>query len=115
MDGMVNDLQLAKEKHTRFDEWKRTNQRELPCDLHVNVLTIGFWPPYKVSPEHDQVQSIVLTIVDLALVLLWNKPLQYTVCFKIRMIQTDVSEKLHVSSCLQCLCVSKCKRGHRAR
>ena len=48
MEGMVNDLQLAKEKHTVFEDWRRAGNKKLPCDLHVNVLTYGFWPQYQV-------------------------------------------------------------------
>jgi hypothetical protein len=48
MEGMVTDLQLAKDKQVAFDEWKRTQARKLPIDLSVTVLTTGFWPTYKV-------------------------------------------------------------------
>lgn len=50
MEGMVNDLQLAREKHQHFTDWKNNNNRQLPYDLVVSVLTTGFWPSYKVSP-----------------------------------------------------------------
>ncbi len=48
MEGMVNDLQLAREKQQAFDEWKKAGEKELPLDLSVTVLTTGFWPTYKV-------------------------------------------------------------------
>lgn len=48
MEGMVNDLQLAREKHAGFAEWKTEQKRTLPYDLIVSVLTTGFWPTYKV-------------------------------------------------------------------
>lgn len=47
MEGMVNDLQLAKEKHQAFKDWKGTQSRQLPYDMVVSVLTTGFWPTYK--------------------------------------------------------------------
>lgn len=49
MEGMVNDLQLAREKHTIFNEWRLEEGRVLPYDLVVSVLTTGFWPTYKVA------------------------------------------------------------------
>lgn len=48
MEGMVNDLQLAREKHATFAEWKAERQKTLPYDMVVSVLTTGFWPSYKV-------------------------------------------------------------------
>ena len=48
MEGMVNDLQLAREKHQNFTDWKRENGRSLMYDMVVSVLTTGFWPTYKV-------------------------------------------------------------------
>ena len=49
MEGMVNDLQLAREKHAVFADWKAEQSRTLPYDMVVSVLTTGFWPTYKVS------------------------------------------------------------------
>lgn len=50
MEGMVNDLQLAKEKERQFDDWRESKSINLPIDMNVTVLTTGFWPSYKVSP-----------------------------------------------------------------
>lgn len=47
MEGMVTDLQLAREKQQAFDEWKQNTNKQLPIDLSVTVLTTGFWPTYK--------------------------------------------------------------------
>ncbi|WIA23650.1 hypothetical protein OEZ85_000353 [Tetradesmus obliquus] len=47
MEGMVTDLQLAREKQQNFDEWKQRKNKQLPIDLSVTVLTTGFWPTYK--------------------------------------------------------------------
>lgn len=49
MEGMVNDLQLAKEKERQFDEWRESKGLTLPIDMNVTVLTTGFWPSYKVG------------------------------------------------------------------
>lgn len=51
MEGMVNDLQLAREKQMQFDGWKKAGERELAIELSVNVLTTGFWPTYKARPR----------------------------------------------------------------
>ena len=50
MEGMVTDLQLARDKQQNFDEWKREHAADKPLamDLSVTVLTTGFWPSYKV-------------------------------------------------------------------
>ena len=50
MEGMVTDLQLAREKQADFDRWKRDNNRQLPVEMSVTVLTTGFWPTYKARP-----------------------------------------------------------------
>ncbi|KAG2422447.1 hypothetical protein HXX76_016017 [Chlamydomonas incerta] len=47
MEGMVTDLQLAKEKQQHFDDWLKEKGTKLPIDLSVTVLTTGFWPTYK--------------------------------------------------------------------
>ncbi|MEW5319419.1 MAG: hypothetical protein WDW38_010572 [Sanguina aurantia] len=47
MEGMVTDLQLAREKQQNFDRWREENGKVLAIDLTVTVLTTGFWPTYK--------------------------------------------------------------------
>ena len=48
MEGMVTDLQLAKDNQARFVEYLSSNPEKKPqIDLTVNVLTTGFWPTYK--------------------------------------------------------------------
>lgn len=47
MEGMVQDLQLAKEKERAFTEWLERKSVKLPLDMNVTVLTTGFWPTYK--------------------------------------------------------------------
>lgn len=53
MEGMVTDLQLARDKQQNFDEWKREHAADKPLtmDLTVTVLTTGFWPSYKVHMQ----------------------------------------------------------------
>ena len=53
MEGMVTDLQLARDKQRLFEDWRREHTEEckpLAMDLQVTVLTTGFWPTYKVLP-----------------------------------------------------------------
>ncbi|KAK9815921.1 hypothetical protein WJX72_012009 [[Myrmecia] bisecta] len=47
MEGMVTDLQLAREKQQTFEDWKKGQAKQLDIDLSVTVLTTGFWPTYK--------------------------------------------------------------------
>jgi hypothetical protein len=48
MEGMVTDLQLAREKQQNFDEWKQRKNKQLPIDLSVTVLTTGMSSRYAV-------------------------------------------------------------------
>eukprot|EP00798_Chlamydomonas_sp_ICE-L_P016007 gene16007-22145_t len=48
MEGMVTDLQLAREKQQQFDEWMSNMSKTLSIEMTVTVLTIGYWPSYKV-------------------------------------------------------------------
>lgn len=47
MEGMVTDLQLAREKQQQFEDWMEQRSKKLSIDLSVTVLTTGFWPTYK--------------------------------------------------------------------
>ena len=48
MEGMLTDLQVAREKQLEFEGWCRCHGKELQVDMSVQVLTTGFWPTYKV-------------------------------------------------------------------
>jgi len=56
MEGMVSDLQLARDMQQRFEEWRSEQAASgaaaaaapAGCDISVSVLTTGFWPSYKV-------------------------------------------------------------------
>lgn len=52
MEGMVTDLQLAREKQQAFETWQRQNSKSSPLDLSVTVLTTGFWPAFKVPGQY---------------------------------------------------------------
>jgi cullin 1 len=48
MEGMVTDLQLARDTQQSFDAWLAIDDARRPeVDLSVTVLTTGFWPTYK--------------------------------------------------------------------
>ncbi|CAL8463270.1 g2804 [Coccomyxa elongata] len=49
MEGMVTDLQLAREKQQGFEAWQKENGKSLSIDMSVQVLTTGFWPQYKMA------------------------------------------------------------------
>lgn len=50
MEGMVTDLQLARENQSAFEEYLGDRPVSHPgIDLNVTVLTTGFWPSYKSS------------------------------------------------------------------
>lgn len=62
MEGMVNDLQLAKESQRSLDSYLSTNPEKKPqLDLSVTVLTTGFWPTYKfveLNLPEEMIQSV---------------------------------------------------------
>lgn len=48
MEGMVTDLQLARDNQAAFEQWMDEDESRKPkVDLVVTVLTTGFWPTYK--------------------------------------------------------------------
>jgi len=49
MEGMVTDLQLAREKQREFEEWVGEHEKQVGIEMGVQVLTTGFWPTYKAT------------------------------------------------------------------
>ncbi|CAH8336681.1 unnamed protein product [Eruca vesicaria subsp. sativa] len=49
MEGMLTDMQLAKEHHSGFDTYIGNSGKPKGMDFTVTVLTTGFWPSYKTS------------------------------------------------------------------
>ncbi|KAL4451507.1 hypothetical protein ABPG75_007169 [Micractinium tetrahymenae] len=47
MEGMVNDLQMAKEREKSFEEWRERKGLAGGMEMNITVLTTGFWPTYK--------------------------------------------------------------------
>ncbi len=62
MEGMVTDLQLAREKQQGFEAWQKENGKTISIDMSVQVLTTGFWPQYKVRPH--LLSALCLPLVD---------------------------------------------------
>ena len=46
-EGMINDTNLAGDAAAAFQEWLRSERAGLGLEVHVQVLTTGFWPTYK--------------------------------------------------------------------
>lgn len=49
MEGMVNDMTLAKDSQKHFQEYLSKNKTSLGVDFTVTVITTGVWPTYKSS------------------------------------------------------------------
>ncbi|KAL6884673.1 hypothetical protein ACP4OV_010609 [Aristida adscensionis] len=50
MEGMLNDLIMAREHQTRYEDYVGINPEAHPrVDLSVTVLTTGYWPTYKTA------------------------------------------------------------------
>jgi cullin 1 len=48
MEGMVTDLQLARDNQAAFEQWLGEDaSRKTEVDFAVTVLTTGYWPTYK--------------------------------------------------------------------
>jgi cullin 1 len=48
MEGMVTDLQIAKDNQKEFEKWLDDDDTRRPkMEFGVTVLTTGFWPTYK--------------------------------------------------------------------
>lgn len=48
MEGMVQDLQTAREFQQQYEDWRARQSTKIDLDVTVTVLTIGNWPTYKV-------------------------------------------------------------------
>ena len=50
MEGMVTDLQIAKDNQKEFEKWLDDDETRKPkMEFAVTVLTTGFWPTYQVT------------------------------------------------------------------
>ncbi|KAJ1283771.1 hypothetical protein BS78_03G152000 [Paspalum vaginatum] len=50
MEGMLNDVTVAKEQQSKYEDYKRANPESNPSVVtNVQVLTTGHWPSYKTA------------------------------------------------------------------
>jgi cullin 1 len=47
IEGMMNDLELAKEHHRKYSEYTNENNLHDPIDFEFKILTTSYWPSYK--------------------------------------------------------------------
>lgn len=57
LEGMFKDMELSKDIMTSF---KQSNQKDVGIDLHVSILTMGFWPTYTPMDVHIPVEMVKL-------------------------------------------------------
>ena len=64
MEGMLNDLQSARETQDTFERWMEEDaaNRKPPLDFSVTILTHGFWPQHK--PVEFQLNDELAKCVD---------------------------------------------------
>ena len=47
IEGMMNDLELAKEHSKRYGEYTQEKEKADPIDFDIKILTTSYWPSYK--------------------------------------------------------------------
>lgn len=47
IEGMMNDLDIAKEHSKKYQEWRTNKGDEDPIDFSIKILTTSYWPTYK--------------------------------------------------------------------
>ena len=47
IEGMMNDLELAKESSKKYKEHKQNLNKNDPIDFDIKILTTSYWPSYK--------------------------------------------------------------------
>jgi cullin 1 len=47
IEGMMNDLELAKDQSKNYNNHKLEKQTEDPIDFEIKILTTSYWPSYK--------------------------------------------------------------------
>jgi len=48
LEGMIRDLQVGDDRRQEFDKHLKTLGVDLPIEFHLELLSSGFWPTYKV-------------------------------------------------------------------
>jgi cullin-4 len=47
LEGMFRDIETSRDMMTQFKNYMQSQRIESPIDMHVYVLTMGFWPTYQ--------------------------------------------------------------------
>jgi len=47
IEGMMNDLELARENSKKYNDWRSNQEGEDPVDFDIKILTTSYWPSYK--------------------------------------------------------------------
>ena len=47
IEGIMNDLDIARDHAKKYHEWCSTNEKEEEIDFDIKILTTSYWPSYK--------------------------------------------------------------------
>lgn len=47
IEGMMSDLELAKDNSKKYLDWRQDQGGEDPIDFDIKILTTSYWPTYK--------------------------------------------------------------------
>jgi cullin 1 len=47
IEGMMNDLELAKDNSKKYQEWRTNQEGDDPISFEIKILTTSYWPTYK--------------------------------------------------------------------
>ena len=47
IEGMMNDLELAKDQSKNYNDFKTLKNKDDPIDFEIKILTTSYWPSYK--------------------------------------------------------------------
>ena len=48
LEGMIRDLAVGEDRRQEFTKYLKDIKVQLPVDFHLELLSSGFWPTYKV-------------------------------------------------------------------
>lgn len=46
IEGMMNDLDLAKDQAKKYEDWQTARGKKPDCNFDVKILTTSYWPTY---------------------------------------------------------------------
>jgi len=47
IEGMMNDLEIAKDQAKRYQQYGDARGEQDPIDFEIKILTTSYWPTYK--------------------------------------------------------------------